>query len=197
MAKNAGAPACCARPSLRSRFMLIRRAARDPRVHEADLKTLIVLVDSIGDSGRGWWGFCRIAKEVDKDRTTVIRSINRLEDYGYIVRDRTKGGSSGNAYGMPTTSGTSTTGSTDATGSVRASDRWHPRTQPVAPTHPKSLKSFPAESKSTPIAGAKGESHQASKPETGARSQRPRSVSEVIAAETALAEMAQKFGKSK
>lgn len=128
------------------------RAAEDPRLHETDMKVLAVLVDSIGKTGTGWWGFGTIAKRIGKHRTAVIRSIALLESLGHIRCHRTGGGGPANTtrYEIQEadTSSTGATSSAHATSSTDATDQSHPRTEPVAPTHHESVKALePVEAK--------------------------------------------------
>ena len=119
------------------------RAAEDPRLHETDMKVLVVLVDSIGKTGTGWWGFGTIAKRIGKHRTAVIRSIALLESLGHIRCHRTGGGGPANTTRYEIveafTSSADATSSVHATSSTDAPDQSHPRTEPVAPTHHESV----------------------------------------------------------
>lgn len=122
------------------------RAAEDPRLHETDMKVLVVLVDTIGKTGTGWWGFGTIAKRIGKHRTAVIRSIALLESLGHIRCHRTGGGGPANTTRYEiveaSTSSADATSSVHATSSTDAPDQSHPRTEPVAPTHHESVRAF-------------------------------------------------------
>lgn len=129
-------------PTAATRMKMLAAAAEDVRLHEADIKVLIVLLDTIGKTGAGWWGFGKIAQRIGKHRTAVIRSVALLEQLGYVTCERAKGGSKNDTtrYRMGSSSSARATSSTHATGSIGASDQSHPRTAPVAPTHHESLK---------------------------------------------------------
>lgn len=144
-----------AQPTLRARITLIRRAAKDKRLSRADLATLIIVLDSIGKSGCGFWGFGRIAIEISTTRRSVIRSISWLDELGYIRRRRTAGGGSRNSYEMPLhvpyTGEAGVTGGDDVTSDIAGPDRCHPCPRPVTflPAHKEESGSKPRKEEST------------------------------------------------
>lgn len=130
-------------PGPLAKLRLLVKAAEDNHLHEADIKVLAVLVDTIGRAGAGWWGFGTVAERIGKHRSAVVRSVAKLERLDYIRCQRTGGGSKENTtryeMGQGPSSSTGATGSAHATSSTHAPDRSHPRTRPVAPTRHESV----------------------------------------------------------
>jgi hypothetical protein len=72
--------------TLLSRWNLLGRAARDAHLSRSDLAVLHAIADRIGDTGTAWPSVRRIADDARVDPRTVTRSINRLCDCGYLLR---------------------------------------------------------------------------------------------------------------
>lgn len=84
---------------LLARWLLALAASADRRLSRTDLAVLMVILDAInGDSshvgyGTAWKGLKRIASDSRVDRSSAVRSVGRLSQFGYLIResgDRTK-----------------------------------------------------------------------------------------------------------
>lgn len=136
--------------SLLARWNLLGAATRDSRLSRGDLAVLHSIAGRIGDDGTAWPGFGRLATDTGLHRSTVERSIDRLEAAGYLARESggigrsnryrltrsvdATGTSSADATGTGSTEATGSSGatsSTDATGVVAPT-----RLGVVAPTRP-------------------------------------------------------------
>lgn len=136
--------------SLLARWNLLGAATRDSRLSRGDLAVLHSIAGRIGDDGTAWPGFGRLATDTGLHRSTVERSIDRLEASGYLMRESGGIGRS-NRYRLTSSAdatGTSridatTTSSADATGCRDATSRTDAtgvvastRLGVVAPTRP-------------------------------------------------------------
>jgi hypothetical protein len=68
------------------------RAARDPRLRAADHRMLIAISSHANGEGRAYPSYACIASETGIARDNVPRSITRLEEFGYLRRQRNKRG---------------------------------------------------------------------------------------------------------
>ena len=75
-----------------AKFRLLKAASTDSRLTAgADFKVLIAVLDRMGDDLQSWPGFGRIAEDTGTTRRTVISAVNRLVDFGYLVKIRGTG----------------------------------------------------------------------------------------------------------
>ena len=72
--------------TLLSRWNLLGLAARDAHLSRSDLAVLHAIADRVGDTGTAWPSVRRIAEDARVDQRTVTRSINRLCESGYLIR---------------------------------------------------------------------------------------------------------------
>lgn len=143
--------------SLLDLWNLVGAATRDARLSRGDLAVLHSIASRLGEDGTAWPGFGRLASDTKLHRSTVERSIDRLEGCGYLLRESggigrsnrywltsrvdATGTSSGNAT-TPSSADATGTSSADATGcaatsSVDATGVVAPtRLGVVAPTRP-------------------------------------------------------------
>lgn len=114
------------RGSLLERHTLLLMALRDPSTSKGDCAVLGAISEHADPNGHGWPGVELLARKLSISRTTVMRSVARLEARGYLEVDRNEGLS--NYYRLADTSSAGATGtrSADATGEAPS---------PVAPTH--------------------------------------------------------------
>ena len=121
-------------------FLILAAAAVDPCLTKGDVACLAVIVNRFNkDVGGAWPGVNSIAADASIHRTSVIASIKRLSDCGYLTIERGGLGKS-NRY-LPNfkkrfahkTGGADTTSSADATSSVEATSSAD-ATELVAPT---------------------------------------------------------------
>lgn len=68
------------------------RAACDPRLRAADHRVLIAICSHANAGGRAYPSYACIASETGIARDNVPRSITRLEEFGYLQRQRHKRG---------------------------------------------------------------------------------------------------------
>ena len=77
---------------LLARWKRALEAATDTRLKPTDRAVLMVILDRLNDTGVAWPGLPLIATDAKVDRSTVVRSLRRLTDFGYLERvsgDRT------------------------------------------------------------------------------------------------------------
>lgn len=136
--------------SLLARWNLLGAATRDPRLSRGDVAVLHSIAGRIGDDGTAWPGFGRLASDTGLHRSTVARSITRLDEIGYLDRESGGQGKSnryrlGSRVDAPsthsadatTTSGVAATSSGDATSRADATGLVAPtRLGVVAPMRP-------------------------------------------------------------
>ena len=76
------------------RWKLAQSASRDRRLSRTDLAVMMAILDRIDDAtGIAWPGLKRIAIDANADRSSVVRSLGRITECGYLLResgDRTK-----------------------------------------------------------------------------------------------------------
>lgn len=70
-----------------ARWKLLKVAGADPRTTKGDISVLLAILDRMNEAGVAWPGFGTIAQDSSTSRSTVIRSIDRLCDLGYLERD--------------------------------------------------------------------------------------------------------------
>lgn len=75
-----------AEPTLVAKWRLLHGALVDQRLSRADCATLWQLIEYT-NGGRAWPSLGRLAKDTQRDRRTVVRSIGRLAAAGYIEVD--------------------------------------------------------------------------------------------------------------
>lgn len=111
-------------------FLALAAAAVDSHLSKGDVACLSVLLNRFNvEKGEAWPSVNRIATEAAIHRTSVMSSIKRLNECGYLAIDRGGLGKS-NRY-RPTFK----TGSAGATGSVDTTSSAD-TTKPVVPTRP-------------------------------------------------------------
>jgi hypothetical protein len=123
-----------ARGSLLERHRLLLKALRDPDTSKGDCAVLGAISEHADADGKGWPGVALLAGKLGIARTTVMRSVARMEARGYLEVDRKVGLS--NRYRLAGTGSADATGtgSVDATGTSSA-DATSSQVEPVAPTH--------------------------------------------------------------
>ncbi len=114
------------RGSLLQRHLLLVAALCDPRTSKGDCQVLAVIGGHVDKDGEGWPGVNRIAGKAGIHRATVLRSVERLERWGYVQTHREKG--KANLYRIALTSSTSATSTSSASATSAAG-------APVASTH--------------------------------------------------------------
>lgn len=121
------------RGSLLERHRLLLKALRDPGTSKGDCAVLGAISEHADADGKGWPGVALLAGKLGIARTTVMRSVARLEGRGYLEVDRKDGLS--NRYRLAGTGSADATGtsSVDATGTSSA-DATSAQVEPVAPT---------------------------------------------------------------
>lgn len=121
---------------LLSLWKQLGRATRDARLSRGDIVVLYSIANRLNDSNVAWPGFERLAADTGIHRSTVVRSVERLENSGYLLRES---GGIGKANRYRLLGSAEATGSTDATGSADATEGVAPtRLGGVAPTLPES-----------------------------------------------------------
>ena len=78
---------------LLARWKLAIAAARNRRLSAGDLAVLMAVLDCMNDDGLAWPGFKKISIDANVDRSTAVRSVTRLDQSGYLLResgDRTR-----------------------------------------------------------------------------------------------------------
>jgi hypothetical protein len=122
------------RGTLLQRHLLLVKALCDSRPSKGDCQVLAVISGHVDSDGEAWPGVNRIAAKAGIHRSTVLRSVERLEAWGYVEVARERGRS--NLYRIASTSSASATGlpwglvaPTHSTSSTAA-------TSPVAPARP-------------------------------------------------------------
>lgn len=71
------------------KWQLLRQAAEDDRLTApADFRVLIAILDRMNSELVAWPGFGKVATDVGIARSTVIESIKRLVNFGYLIKDR-------------------------------------------------------------------------------------------------------------
>lgn len=68
-------------------WRLVGAATRRPGFTHGDVAVLWSILDRIGEDGTAWPGYGRIATDTGLDRSTVSRSIRKLVDEGFILRE--------------------------------------------------------------------------------------------------------------
>lgn len=114
------------RGSLLQRHMLLVEALCDAILSKGDCQVLAVIGMHAGKHGQAWPGVDRIAAKAGIHRSTVIRSVDKLEANGYVEVARKRG--LANRYQMALAS------SADAT-STRRAHATSDAGGPVASTH--------------------------------------------------------------
>jgi DNA-binding MarR family transcriptional regulator len=72
-----------------ARHRWLAMVARDPKSTGADLKVAVLIWEHTNvDFGYAWPSLSYIATELSLDRSTVVRSVKKLEQKGWIVRSR-------------------------------------------------------------------------------------------------------------
>ena len=122
------------RGSLLERHRLLLKALRDPGTSKGDCAVLGAISEHADADGKGWPGVALLAGKLGIARTTVMRSVARLEGRGYLEVDRKDGLS--NRYRLAGTGSADATGtgSVDATGTSSA-NATGAQMEPVASTH--------------------------------------------------------------
>jgi len=96
---------------LLAKWRAIRAAASDKRLSAAaDLRVLVAILDRMNNRLEAWPGYGTIGRDVGVDRRTASRSVDRLIETGYLVKDRASKHSS-NTYRLIHLSVDSPTGS--------------------------------------------------------------------------------------
>jgi DNA-binding MarR family transcriptional regulator len=71
------------------RHRWLTMVARDPKSTGADLKVAVLIWEHTNaDFGYAWPSLSYIATQLSLDRSTVVRSVKKLEQRGWIVRSR-------------------------------------------------------------------------------------------------------------
>lgn len=70
---------------LLAKWKLAQSASTDSRLSRGDLAVLMQILDQMRD-GEAWPGLGHIAKETRLDRSSVVRSVKRLVELGYLLR---------------------------------------------------------------------------------------------------------------
>lgn len=94
------------RGSLLQRHLLLMDALCDPRTSKGDCQVLAVIASHADKDGDAWPGVNRIAKRAGIHRSTVLASVGRLQDWGYVDVHRERGRS--NVYRLSTSSARTT-----------------------------------------------------------------------------------------
>jgi len=125
------------------KFEALAGACCDPRLARGDVGVLaVILRHANAASGAAWPGVNRIAAQANIDRSSVMRSIGKLERAGFIEVDRGHRGRSNTYRPCMPTGGVDATSSTDTTSGVDATELVAPvRPQLVAPMRPEHRKS--------------------------------------------------------
>lgn len=127
---------------LLAQWLLLGQATKDARLSRSDLAVLHSIADRIGDNGKAWPSMTRIAADVGVDPRTATRSIKRLVETGYLVR-QSGNRTTSNVYRLGTGEAAGTgefTGTGEAAGEVPASSsgryrRVRPSNPPSESTH--------------------------------------------------------------
>lgn len=70
-----------------SRWRLVQSASVDSHLSRTDLAVLIAVLDRMNDQGVCWPGLGRIASDTGAARSSAVRSVKRLTDRGYLLRE--------------------------------------------------------------------------------------------------------------
>ena len=105
------------------KFETLAAACCDPRLAHGDVAVLaVILRHANAASGAAWPGVNRIAAQAKINRSSVMRSITKLEQSGFIEVDRSHRGRSNTYRPCMPTSGVDATSSTDATSGTDATE---------------------------------------------------------------------------
>ncbi|UYK81408.1 helix-turn-helix domain-containing protein [Xanthomonas sacchari] len=77
--------------NLLARYQLIERALQDARLSKGDCAVLSVILSHLDPDGEAWPGMARICSMARIQKRSAIRSVQRLEETGYLTVDRTIG----------------------------------------------------------------------------------------------------------
>ena len=69
-----------------ARWRLLRAASVDSRLSRTDVAALGAILDRCNDDGVAWPGFGTIVKDARIGRTSAVRAVNRLVEFGYLER---------------------------------------------------------------------------------------------------------------
>ncbi|WCE03164.1 helix-turn-helix domain-containing protein [Pseudoxanthomonas sp. JBR18] len=77
--------------NLLSRYKMIEEALSDVRLSKGDCAVLSVILSHVDADGEAWPGMKRICDRARIQKRSAIRSVQRLEDAGYLTVDRVTG----------------------------------------------------------------------------------------------------------
>lgn len=72
---------------LLARWKLAFAAATDSRLAPTDRTVLMVILERMNETGVAWPSMVLIARDAKADRSSVVRSLRRLTDCGYLERE--------------------------------------------------------------------------------------------------------------
>lgn len=72
---------------LLARWRLVGQACTDDRLSRSDVACLWAIVDRIGRDGVAWPSLNTVADEAKASRSTVVRAIAKLSEFGYLIRE--------------------------------------------------------------------------------------------------------------
>ena len=114
--------------SLLQRHLLVVAALCDARTSKGDCQVLAVIAGHAGRDGEAWPGVNRIASRAGIHRSTVLKSVERLQGWGYVEVHRERGRA--NVYRLATGSAHATSQTPELvapTLPVRQVHQSHPR----------------------------------------------------------------------